>query len=66
MHVLKLPVLSINLRLENQLMNSQELKEKDARESTGWFTLAFMMVLFPVLFFLCVWAPMWFSDTTPY
>ncbi|NRA64373.1 MAG: hypothetical protein HRU19_07805 [Pseudobacteriovorax sp.] len=47
-------------------MSSKEIAEKNSRESRGWYTLAFMMVLFPVLFFLCVWAPMWFADTTPY
>lgn len=47
-------------------MSNKDLDAKNARESEGWLTLAFMMVLFPVLFFLCVWAPMWFGDTTAY
>ncbi len=47
-------------------MSSKELQEKNAREITGWLTMALMMTLFPILFFLCVWAPMWFGSTTPY
>ncbi|MFW7378124.1 MAG: hypothetical protein ACOH5I_04905 [Oligoflexus sp.] len=47
-------------------MADKDLQEKNARESLGWTTLAFMMVLFPVLFFVCVWLPMWLGFTTPY
>lgn len=47
-------------------MSDKELQEKNARELKGWLTMILMMVLFPVLFFLCVWAPMWFGSTTPY
>jgi hypothetical protein len=47
-------------------MTDNELKEKNSREAKGWATLALMMVLFPILFFICVWLPMWFGDTTPY
>ena len=47
-------------------MSDKEVQEKNQLESTGWMTLLLMMVLFPVLFFLCVWFPMWFGDTTPY
>jgi len=47
-------------------MADKELQEKNARESLGWLTLAFMMLMFPVLFFVSVWLPMWFGFTTPY
>jgi hypothetical protein len=47
-------------------MTEKDLQDNKAREATGWLTLALMMVLFPVLFFLCVWIPMWFGSTTPY
>ena len=47
-------------------MADQELKERNERESKGWLTLTFMMILFPILFFVAVWLPMWFGFTTPY
>ena len=47
-------------------MTDNDKKAKDARECEGWLTLALMMVLFPVLFFLCVWIPIWFDVAKPY
>jgi hypothetical protein len=35
-----------------------------SKEARGWFTLMFMMVLFPVLFFLCVFSPIWLGFTS--
>ena len=34
-----------------------------AKEGIGWLTLAFMMFLFPALFFLCVFFPIWIGLT---
>lgn len=33
------------------------------REGAGWLSLVFMMVLFPALFFLCVYFPIWVGLT---
>lgn len=38
--------------------------ERDAtKEAVGWLSLAFVMVLFPTLFFLCVYFPIWAGFT---
>lgn len=34
-----------------------KLPESLNKEAQGWMTLLFMMMLFPALFFLCVWFP---------
>lgn len=36
------------------------------RERVGWLTLAGFMLLFPALFFLCVYFPIWIGVATPY
>lgn len=33
------------------------------REAAGWISIAVVMVLFPVLFFLCVFFPIWVGLT---
>jgi hypothetical protein len=30
-----------------------------AKEATGWVSMIFVMFLFPTLFFLCVFFPIW-------
>lgn len=38
--------------------------QRDVRkEVTGWISLAFVMILFPALFFLCVFFPIWVGWT---
>jgi len=38
--------------------------ERDIRqEAIGWLQIVGCMLLFPVLFFLCVWFPMWIGVT---
>lgn len=38
--------------------------ERDFRkEAAGWVSLAAVMVLFPALFFLCVFFPIWIGIT---
>lgn len=63
--MLERPISGSNDALE-AMMAEKDLEERNKLESVGWATMALMMVLFPVLFFLCVWFPMWFGDTTPY
>lgn len=36
------------------------------REAAGWLGLAMFMFLFPILFFLCVWFPIWLGVASPY
>lgn len=36
------------------------------REAAGWLGLAMFMLLFPLLFFLCVWFPIWLGVASPY
>lgn len=39
--------------------------ERDAkREASGWISIAAIMLLFPALFFLCVYLPIWLGYTT--
>lgn len=35
-------------------------------EAAGWWQLLFIMILFPILFFLCVFFPIWIDVATPY
>ncbi len=46
------------------------MAEKDLEtqklESTGWMTLMLCMFLFPVLFFLCVFIPIWMDIASPF
>ena len=34
-----------------------------SKEINGWISLVFMMLLFPALFFLCVYFPIWVGLT---
>ena len=44
----------------------QPFSQDDARQETlGWLSLVLLMVLFPVLFFLCVFLPIWLGVTVP-
>ena len=44
----------------------QPLPQDDARKETlGWLSLTLLMVLFPLLFFLCVFLPIWLGVTAP-
>lgn len=42
--------------------NGRDMK----KEAEGWLSLALIMFLFPVLFFLCVFFPIWLGVATPY
>lgn len=46
-------------------MTSKDLEQRQ-REQKGWLTLVFMMFLFPILFFLCVWIPIWMDIASPF
>lgn len=46
-------------------MSSKDL-ETQQREQKGWFTLLFMMFLFPILFFTAVWIPIWMDVASPF
>lgn len=39
---------------------------KRDREGAGWLSLALFMLLFPLLFFLCVYFPIWIGVASPY
>ena len=34
------------------------------REAQGWISIAVIMLVFPALFFLCVFVPIWLGITT--
>lgn len=51
---------------ERMIMSERNLQGDKAKEAVGWATLAMMMVLFPVLFFLCVFFPIWIGWTSPW
>jgi hypothetical protein len=36
-----------------------EVQRDMKREAIGWISITLIMVLFPVLFFVCAYAPMW-------
>ncbi|MGE0173900.1 MAG: hypothetical protein AB7T49_13980 [Oligoflexales bacterium] len=40
-------------------------KSNEELESAGWLQLALIMFLFPVLFFLCVYFPIWIGVASP-
>lgn len=43
----------------------RSLPQDDAcQETLGWLSLALLMVLFPLLFFLCVFLPIWLGVTS--
>ncbi len=46
-------------------MSSQEQNNK-ALEAAGWLQLLAIMILFPILFFLCAFFPIWIDVATPY
>jgi hypothetical protein len=41
----------------------KRVERDSAREVKGWVSIAFMMLLFPALFFLCVFFPIWVGLT---
>lgn len=43
----------------SQQQTEAQKDENSRKEMTGWLTLIFFMLLFPVLFFACVYFPMW-------
>jgi|GEM_PF-3517720 hypothetical protein len=48
-------------------MSSKDLEAQHrSLEAKGWLTLVLMLFLFPVLFFLCVFFPIWIGVATPY
>ncbi|NRA44032.1 MAG: hypothetical protein HRU09_03640 [Oligoflexales bacterium] len=41
-------------------MSSNDNKARDlAKENAGWLQICGIIILFPILFFACVWFPMW-------
>ena len=45
-------------------MANQEVKKRDFnREAAGWVGLIAIMLAFPVMFFLCVFVPIWVGIT---
>ncbi len=47
-------------------MSNKEVEAHRKLEAEGWLTLLFVMLLFPLLFFLCVFFPIWIDVATPY
>ncbi len=47
-------------------MTSPDHESHRSLEARGWFTLLVVMFLFPILFFLCVFFPIWIDVATPY
>lgn len=47
-------------------MSSKDPAAHRSLEAKGWLTLLFFMFLFPILFFLCVYFPIWIGVATPY
>lgn len=43
---------------------SKHVPERDLeREKQGWLSMAFMLLLYPALFYLCVFFPIWVGWT---
>lgn len=42
---------------------ASKLQRDTRKEAAGWVSLAVVMVLFPVLFYLCVFFPIWVGLT---
>ena len=47
-------------------MSSKDLQKNTALEAAGWLQLLAIMILFPILFFLCAFFPIWIDVATPY
>jgi hypothetical protein len=47
-------------------MSSQDLEKNKTLEAVGWLQLLAIMILFPILFFLCAYFPIWIGVATPY
>ena len=46
---------------------SQRTVERDlGQEAVGWLSLIAILFLFPTLFFLCVFFPIWLGIASPY
>jgi hypothetical protein len=45
-------------------MDKPMTKEEATLECTGWLTLAGVIIMFPVLFYVCVFLPMWLGWAT--
>jgi hypothetical protein len=47
-------------------MSSQDLEKNKRLEAAGWLQLLAIMILFPILFFVCAFFPIWIDVATPY
>ena len=48
----------------NNVASAKSKVERDfGKEAIGWLSLASMILLFPALFFLCVYFPIWVGLT---
>ena len=53
-------------QMPTELQEREDTQEKPpAREGLGWLSMVLLMVLFPLLFFVCVFIPIWLGVTTP-
>ena len=48
-------------------MNSDQpaIQGDPTKEACGWLSLVLLMALFPLLFFLCVFFPIWLGISVP-
>lgn|GEM_PF-1789899 len=41
------------------------VKRDLGKEAVGWISIAAIMIAFPILFFVCVWIPIWLGVAGP-
>ena len=44
-------------------MSKETQQQNLQKEAKGWLSMAFMLVLYPTLFYLCVFFPIWVGWT---
>jgi hypothetical protein len=53
----------VAVRRERVMANTPTSQEDSRREAIGWLSMIAVMFLFPALFFLCVFFPIWIGLT---
>lgn len=49
-----------------QVSENKAVSRDLEKEGAGWLSLILIMFLFPALFFLCVFFPIWLGIASPY
>jgi hypothetical protein len=44
-------------------MSKELTNEEMKKQNEGWWSMVFFLILFPVVFFLCVFFPIWMGWT---